>query len=186
MRVFIVTLVVLLNLCVVAQDQSSLEILEDKIMAVKAQQDKWNTYLKSDQIAEYNKLTKKDIEKIIKTARSFLGTKHCMGGLTKKCIDCSGLLYVSFDKNGFKMPRDAEDISRYGKYVLESSDLQKGDLVFFMDTYKTEKFITHAGIYLGNNEFIHTSSSKGVMISKLMGSYYWESKYIFAKRLSKE
>jgi cell wall-associated NlpC family hydrolase len=166
--------------------QNHLDSLEQKLLSNKTQHSKWQAYLDVERESDLPDFNASKMNKVVKTAKSYLGTKHCMGGLSKKCIDCSGLLYMSFKDNGINVPHSAEEISRYGEYILNTEELQKGDLVYFIDTYSTDKFITHAGIFLGENKFIHTSSSKGVMISTLVGSYYWESKYIFAKRLIKK
>ncbi len=121
-------------------------------------------------------------DNIIKTARKYLGTPHCMGGSTKKCIDCSGLVMAVFAEHGILLPHSSEEQARYGTIIRNKTDLRKGDLVFFINTYKTSKYITHAGIYIGNNEMIHTSSSKGVMVSSL-DNVYWREKFIFGTRM---
>ena len=121
---------------------------------------------------------------IISTAKSFLGTPHSSGGLSKSGIDCSGLVYTAFNTHCSKdLPRVAQEMARYGTIISNLNDLRKGDLVFFTGTYNTSKFITHVGIYLGNNNFIHTSSSKGVSINSLKGSSYWESKFVYGTRI---
>ena len=121
---------------------------------------------------------------IIATAKSFLGTPHSSGGLSKSGIDCSGLVYMAFNTHSSKdLPRVAQEMARCGTIISNLNDLRKGDLVFFSGTYNTSKFITHVGIYLGNNNFIHTSSSKGVSINSINGSSYWESKFVFGTRI---
>lgn len=121
---------------------------------------------------------------IISTAKSFLGTPHSSGGLSKSGIDCSGLVYTAFNTHCSKdLPRVAQEMARCGTIISNLNDLRKGDLVFFTGTYNTSKFITHVGIYLGNNNFIHTSSSKGVSINSLKGSSYWESKFVYGTRI---
>jgi len=61
-------------------------------------------------------------------------------------------------------------------------ELIKGDLVFFIRSYKTHRFITHSGIYVGNNKFIHASSKKGVIITSL-DDPWWNEKFIFGTRV---
>jgi cell wall-associated NlpC family hydrolase len=60
--------------------------------------------------------------------------------------------------------------------------LIKGDLVFFIRSYETHDFITHSGIYIGNNKFIHTSSKSGVTITSL-NDPWWKGKFIFGTRV---
>jgi cell wall-associated NlpC family hydrolase len=121
-------------------------------------------------------------DEIIKTAKQYLGVPHCMGGTTMKCIDCSGLLVAVFGKHGIQLPHNSEEQARYGKIITRRDELKKGDLVFFIRSYKTRYFITHAGIYIGNNEFIHTSSTVGVTITSLSDPW-WTEKFIFGTRL---
>jgi len=123
-----------------------------------------------------------DADEIIKTAQKFLGVPHCMGGTTMKCMDCSGLLVTVFARYGIHLPHNAEEQARYGKIISGMDRLIKGDLVFFIRTYETHRFITHSGIYIGNNKFIHASSSKGVTITSL-DDPWWNEKFIFATRV---
>lgn len=121
-------------------------------------------------------------DEIIKSARQFLGVPHCMGGTTMKCMDCSGLLVAVFAGHSIQLPHNSEEQARYGTIITGTENLIKGDLVFFIRSYKTSNFITHSGIYLGNNEFIHTSSSDGVTITSL-DDPWWKERYIFGTRL---
>jgi len=123
-----------------------------------------------------------DVEAIIKTAESYLGTPHQMGGLTNKGIDCSGLVMVSHQQNEVNLPHDGNEQARYGKIILSVNELERGDLVFFHSTYNTDKLITHSGIYLGNNQFIHTSSKIGVSLVDI-NSKYWAEHFLFGTRL---
>jgi len=135
-------------------------------------------------IEKYINVSSSDMENITTEAKTYIGTKHVMGRLSHSGIDCSGLLHVSFLKNGIKRtPRTAQDFARLGSVVVSTNELQKGDLVFFTNTYRSSKLVTHAGIYLGNGDFIHTSSSKGVMISKINDPYYWRKKFLFGTRV---
>ncbi|HTF82005.1 MAG TPA: C40 family peptidase [Cytophagales bacterium] len=123
-----------------------------------------------------------DIEHIIKTAHSFLGTKHQLSGTTKEGIDCSGLVMMSFRSINVIMPHSSHEQARFGRIVPSLEQLQRGDLVFFIHSYKSEHFITHSGIYLGNQHFIHASASKGVVVTNI-SEPYWKSKFIFGTRI---
>jgi cell wall-associated NlpC family hydrolase len=119
---------------------------------------------------------------IIKTAEKYLGVPHCMGGTTMKCMDCSGLLLTVFARLGINLPHNSEEQARYGKIISRMDELKKGDLVFFIKTYETHHFITHSGIYAGNNKFIHTSAKNGVIITS-MNDPWWNQKFIFGTRV---
>lgn len=121
---------------------------------------------------------------IIKTAQKYLGVPHCMGGTTMKCMDCSGLLVTVFARYGIQLPHNSEEQARYGKIIAGTGELKKGDLVFFIRSYKTYQLITHSGIYLGNGKFIHTSSNNGVSITSL-NDPWWKEKFIFGTRVFK-
>jgi cell wall-associated NlpC family hydrolase len=123
-------------------------------------------------------------DELIKTAKKYLGVPHCMGGKSMKCIDCSGLLVAVFASYDIRLPHNSEEQARYGKIIASKTELREGDLVFFIKSYRTQNFITHSGIYIGNNKFIHTSSSKGVIITSL-DDEYWKQRYIFGTRLLK-
>ncbi len=119
---------------------------------------------------------------IIETARQFLGVPHCMGGSSSRCMDCSGLLVAVFKKHGIILPHNSEEQAKFGKIIAVKEELKKGDFVFFIRSYKTQRFITHSGIYLGNNKFIHTSSANGVTITSLDDNW-WKEKFIFGTRI---
>ncbi|MBW6501253.1 MAG: C40 family peptidase [Bacteroidales bacterium] len=121
-------------------------------------------------------------DKIIKTAEKYLGVPHCMGGTTSKCMDCSGLLVTVFAAHGIRLPHNSEEQARYGKIMNRAENLKRGDLVFFVRSYKTNRFITHSGIYLGNSRFIHASTTKGVTITSLSDPW-WSGRFIFGTRL---
>jgi cell wall-associated NlpC family hydrolase len=107
-----------------------------------------------------------------------------MGGTTMKCMDCSGLLVAVFATHGIYLPHNSEEQARYGKIIAGMDELKKGDLVFFIRSYKTHLFITHSGIYIGYNKFIHTSTKNGVTITSLSDPW-WKEKFIFGTRVLK-
>ncbi len=137
---------------------------------------------KANGIEKNLSLDKVEIDAMIDTAKSYLGTPHCMGGITHKCIDCSGLLYVTFKAFDVDVPHNSQEMARYGKIIPNADSLKRGDLVFFVKTYNTSKVITHSGIYLGNDQFIHTSARNGVVISTLSSDYY-KKHFIFGTRI---
>jgi cell wall-associated NlpC family hydrolase len=121
---------------------------------------------------------------IITTAQKYLGVPYCMGGISIKCMDCSGLLVKVFALHDIRLPHNSQEQARYGKIITGKEDLVKGDLVFFTSTYKTNNLITHSGIYTGDTKFIHTSTGKGVIITSL-NDLYWKEKFLFGTRVLK-
>jgi cell wall-associated NlpC family hydrolase len=121
-------------------------------------------------------------DEIIKTARQYFGVPHCMGGTTMKCMDCSGLLVTVFAIHGIQLPHNSEEQARFGRVITEMEDLRKGDMVFFIRSYRTSHFITHSGIFMGDNKFIHTSSSDGVTVTSL-DDPWWNERYLFGTRV---
>jgi murein DD-endopeptidase / murein LD-carboxypeptidase len=124
-----------------------------------------------------------DIEGVIEYAKSLLGTRHVMGGYSRSGLDCSGMVKLAHAQFDVDLPHSSNEQARYGSILSPDKKLQRGDLVFFHSTYSTPKLITHSGIYLGENKFIHTSTSRGVTISALLDSGYWQDHYLFATRL---
>lgn len=113
-------------------------------------------------------------QQLIITAKQYMGVPYVWGGGTPSGFDCSGFLNYVFTKHGISIPRTVATIYEKGTFV---NTPQIGDLVFF-ETYKPGA--SHAGIYIGNRQFIHASSSKGITISS-MDNVYWSPRYIGAK-----
>lgn len=124
-----------------------------------------------------------DIEAAIAYATSLTGAPHRMGGRSPEGLDCSGLVMLAHSKVNVELPHSAQEQARYGKIIPPEDELKRGDLVFFHSTYNTSRLVTHSGIYLGDDKFIHTSSSVGVTVSDLHASPYWSEHYLFATRL---
>lgn len=103
----------------------------------------------------------------------WLGVPHRSGGLTKKGIDCSGLVSTIYREiYGKHLSRSSADMLKYDCKKVGRSKLQEGDLVFFRTGNGKKKVPNHVGIYLKNGRFIHTSTSKGVIVSSLNEPYY--------------
>ena len=111
---------------------------------------------------------------IITEARKYLGIPYLWGGTTPTGFDCSGFTQYVLNKCGISIPRTTTEQYTTGVYIPKQQ-LQPGDLVFLQNTYRAG--ISHVGIYIGNDQMIHASSSKGVTISSLSGAYYVEHYY---------
>ena len=126
--------------------------------------------------------TSSSVSKVISLAKSLLGKPYVWGAQGPSSFDCSGFTYYVF-KNAANVtiPRVSKDQSKYGTYVSKSN-LKVGDLIFFDTSGSNDGNVSHVGIYLGNNEFIHASSSKGEVVISQMSSYY-NGAYVNARRV---
>ena len=113
---------------------------------------------------------------IAETAMQHLGTRYTWGGASAGGFDCSGYTMYIYGQYGYSLPHTASGQwqSGIGTKVYSIGELQPGDLVFFNDPSRNAgKACSHAGIYIGNGQHIHASSSKnGVVISDLTSGYY--------------
>ncbi len=147
----------------------------------KAASNTSKTYTKERNAITANQAKANDI---VKYATSFKGTPYRFGGTSRSGMDCSGLVYVSFDRQNIKLPRISRDMATQGT-SLKLSQVAKGDLLFFK-TNKNSNQINHVGLIVSSNngdvKFIHATTSRGVIISSLDESY-WNSAYVKARRL---
>lgn len=118
-----------------------------------------------------------DVNELINTAKDLLNVPYIWGGQTPAGFDCSGFIYYTYNNAGMKIARHSTEGYYSRSYYVDKP--QVGDLVFFENTYKPG--ISHMGIYLGNNEFIHAGSSNGVTIANLNTSY-WKQRFDGFKR----
>lgn len=108
------------------------------------------------------------VSKVVDIAKSLIGVPYVWGGNTPSGFDCSGFIYYVENKAGKTMKRYSS--AGYYDRSYYVSNPQPGDLVFFENTYTSG--ISHMGIYIGNNQFMHADSSRGIAIANLSNSYY--------------
>ncbi len=126
--------------------------------------------------------TSSSVDKVISYAKSLLGKPYVWGAQGPSSFDCSGYTYYVFKNSAnITLPRVSQDQSNYGTYVSRSN-LRAGDLVFFDTSGANDGNVSHVGIYLGNNQFIHASSSKKKVVISEMTSYYSEA-FVRARRV---
>ena len=122
------------------------------------------------------------IDNLLSYALSYKGTPYRSGGTDPVTgFDCSGFVRYVFDHaEGIALPHNSSDISQIGKQV-DLAELHPGDLVFF---YLTSKTVSHVGIYLGNEQFIHAASNRSgsVVVSNLKENY-WGKHFMTARRI---
>lgn len=121
---------------------------------------------------------------IVAYAKQFDGVKYKYGGTSKKGMDCSGLVMTAFKSENILLPRTTRDLVTSGNWI-DLKEVLQGDLLFFA-TKKNSRKVNHVGIVTfsksGFIEFIHASTSKGVMISNLAESY-WYHAFVQARRV---
>lgn len=143
------------------------------------------------QLPDFHDLTEETIEdleeetfSIIDHALQYLGTSYRYGGTSPEGMDCSGLVYTSFLQQNIELPRSSRDMALLGE-KLELPQIRIGDLLFFI-TDRRKKNINHVGLVVELNAnkilFIHSSTSKGVIISAL-DENYWREHFVMARRI---
>ncbi len=117
-------------------------------------------------------------ERLRQAANHWEGTPHRIGGLDRSGIDCSGLVVrIYADQFDQRLPRTTSALARTGRPAKRHA-LLPGDLVLFRIPGRKQ----HVGIYLGRKEFVHASTSRGVMISRL-DEHYWRRTFWTARRI---
>ncbi|MBU9721411.1 MULTISPECIES: NlpC/P60 family protein [Bacillaceae] len=139
-------------------------------------------------VGDYNPAPAKDVAAaIIEEAKKYIGAGYKFGATYHEApnlFDCSSYTQFVYGKHGISLPRNSRQQAAVGTHVAVS-DLQPGDLVFFStpDLYSDGR-VGHLGIYMGNGDMIHASSSRGVHIAEnFLDIGYWQNNYLFAKRV---
>jgi len=113
------------------------------------------------------------VEQLINAATDNLGARYRSGGSSPEGFDCSGFIFYTFSKFDIILPRSSNEMSNLGT-VLNSNEIKKGDLIFFRTNGR--KVINHVGMVVEILEdeikFIHSATSKGVIISSTKEPYY--------------
>lgn len=117
---------------------------------------------------------------LVAAAREFLGVPYVWGGQGSRGVDCSGLVFSVMRKFGVRVPHSAAALYKLGRPVPRDA-LRPGDLVFFKNTYK--RGVSHVGIYVSGDRFIHASSAKGRVTIASLSLRYFTRKYAGARRL---
>jgi len=121
-------------------------------------------------------------DSILERGMSLIGTRYRFGGTSEAGFDCSGFIgYLFREEAGMQLPRSTREMINVKAPLVARNKLKPGDLLFFSTNGRGR--VSHAGIYLGDDQFIHSSSrrSGGVRIDNL-GDTYWSKTFIEAKR----
>ncbi|MBD9481886.1 C40 family peptidase [Pseudomonas sp. PDM14] len=123
-------------------------------------------------------------DNILAHGLSLVGTRYRMGGTSVNTgFDCSGFVgFLYKEEAGMKLPRSTRELINLDAPLVSRSELEPGDVIFFNNRGRGR--VSHAGIYLGDDQFIHSSSSRsgGVRVDSLDDSY-WNRSYMEAKRV---
>lgn len=119
--------------------------------------------------------------RLLEAIDEWYGTRYRYGGTTKNGIDCSAFVRAVY-KAAFNidLPRTAREQFNAADETISLSSVKAGDLLFF----NTRGGVSHVGVYLGNNKFVHASSSHGVTVSDLNEKYY-SARFLGARRIEK-
>jgi cell wall-associated NlpC family hydrolase len=150
-----------------SQEKQSKEFIKKQnklITRLDNLEEKRNSITKS--ALNYNK------ENMLINAKKHLGEDYVWGGTNPGGFDCSGYMQYIYKKEGVSIPRTAYQQSKVGKEVSRF-ELKKGDLLFFLTDKSRNIPVTHVGMYLGDDKFIHAASKKkGIIISSFSKSRY--------------
>jgi len=160
---------------ITAEDEEELEDMPDDINYFYREFTAYMASLNGESDVTYNGIDK---QMLMETLVDWLGTRYLFGGITDKGIDCSAFTGMVYRSLNYKLPRTAAMQWGVGMSV-DRNDLQFGDLIFFHT--RQSVYVSHVGIYLGNNMFAHASSRNGVTVSSLEADYY-NTHFIGARR----
>ena len=122
-------------------------------------------------------------DQMMATAKLYLGTPYVWAGMSPYGFDCSGFVNYVYNYYGYSLHRVAQDIYSYDGVYVDKSELQAGDIICF--GYGPWS-ITHVGMYIGNGQFIHSSSGSGCVVITDLSQNYYTRMYVGAKRIISE
>ncbi|OLS03579.1 C40 family peptidase [Tissierella creatinophila] len=117
---------------------------------------------------------------IINTAKRYLGSRYVFGGSSPSGFDCSGFTQYVYKQTGISIPRATTSQAGIGT-TLSKSELEPGDLLIFSNTYKAGP--SHAGIYIGNGQFIHAANARKGVTTDSINSAYYSSKFTSGRKV---
>ena len=165
------------------------QCLEGERYEILGEEDGWyqieGGYVSSDYVAQVDAAAASASGKgseIAQYAQQYVGYPYVYGGSSPSGFDCSGFTMYVYSQHGYSLPHSATSQwqSGLGTQVYSISELQPGDLVFFQGTYNCGDYITHVGIYVGDNRMYHAGNPIGFAD---LTSAYWQAHLVCAGRV---
>lgn len=129
------------------------------------------------------------IESVVNYSQKYLGKPYKYGGTTPEGFDCSGFVQYVYKACGVQIPRMPADMAAMSDKI-DYKDIRPGDLVYFKGSNINSSEIGHIALVVEKTangfKFIHSTTSKGVIISDIDDYDYWKTRYLFATRFKKE
>lgn len=119
-----------------------------------------------------------DVTAVVTTALGFRGTPYRNGGASPVGFDCSGFTQYVFAQHGVRIPREVRDQFTRGLPITEG--YAPGDLIFFTTTSAQ---VSHVGLLIGDDQFVHAPSSRGVVRIERFTAPYWAQRLVGVRRL---
>jgi len=116
---------------------------------------------------------------VVETALSLRGVPYRNGGTDPSGFDCSGLVQYAFAQHGITLPREVREQYELGADV-RLAGIEPGDLLFFRTTSNA---VSHVGIAIGGDEFVHAPSSRGVVRVERFSAPYWANRIVGVRRI---
>lgn len=120
-------------------------------------------------------------KEVAKTVQNYIGCPYVYGCAGPRVFDCSGLTSFVYKQYGISLPRSSNAQGSVGTFV-DKANLREGDLLFFSN--RSDRRINHVGIYIGNNEFVHASTSGRGVVRDNLGTAYYVRNYVTARRVA--
>ena len=117
---------------------------------------------------------------VVATALGFRGVPYLNGGTDPSGFDCSGFVQYVFGRHGTELPREVRDQYRTGRRV-DVNEVKAGDLLFFQTV---SRGASHVGVAIGEGQFVHAPSSRGVVRVERYDNSYWASRFVGARRVA--
>lgn len=162
----------------IAEQETTIQELKDALR--KARQQIAAVKQKLDVMIAQARSRRQRVHPLIVAADDYLNVPYLWGGTTSRGLDCSGLVYRALARLGIPVPHSAALLAQRGKPVSVLA-LRPGDLIFFANTYKPG--VSHVGIYLGGDSFLHASSGAGRVTIGSLRDQYFLSHFAGARRI---